>query len=120
MSAGQHDIVIEQGASWRLQLEWQDSDEQPIDLTPYKARLQVRKTYADTATLLSLTSTDGSIALGGLAGTIVATATATQTAGLPYRARTYAVWDLELEELATGQVIRLLAGRARIDPEVTR
>lgn len=119
-TAGQYDITIEQGATWRLELTWQDSEGAPIDLTAYTARMQVREAYVSSGTWLSLTSASGGgITLGGAAGTVVITATAEQTAAIPVRGNVQAVWDLELAQ--SGEpVVRLLSGIAYITPEVTR
>ena len=119
-TAGQHDITIEQGATWRLQLTWQDSLGNPIDLTHYTARMQVREAYVSSGTWLSLTSAEGGgITLGGTSGTIIITATATQTAAIPVRGNVQGVWDLELVQ-NNEPVVRLIAGAAFISPEVTR
>jgi len=77
--------------------------------------MQVRATIDNASTLLSLTTENGGIALGGAAGTITVTATATQTAAVA--AGCY-VYDLEM---VTGAVVtRLVQGQFTVDAEVTR
>lgn len=117
MAAGQVDITIEQGADLDLVITWTDSEGEPIDLTGATARMQVRRTHADAAKLLDIPAAEGSITLGGVAGTITINVPAADTEGLP--APVKAVYDLEIVE-AGGAVRRVVEGFARITPEVTR
>jgi len=116
MAAAQYDITIEQGATFRLDLVWRDSNNNPVDLNGYSARMQVRASYTDSVVQLNLTSSNGAIVLGGALGTIVVTGAATATDDIPIRA---GVYDLELEA-SDGTVTRLVQGKVRISPEVTR
>lgn len=115
MAAGKRDIYIEQGATFRLNLLWKDSLGNPVNLTGYSARMQVRRAYNNPYTLLSLTSSDGTITLGGSLGTIVVDGPALLTEEMSSRV---GVYDLELES-ADGTVTRLLEGKVTISPEVT-
>ena len=117
MTAGIYDTEIEQGATLNISVTWKDSNSTPINLTGYTARSQFRPTYQATTTVLSLTTENGGIALGGTAGTIQLTASATTTAALT--APSNGVWDLELVS-AGGTVTRLLQGGYRVTPEATR
>ena len=116
MTAATHDITIEQGATFRLNLEWKDSNNVAVDLTAYSARMQVRASYSDPQVQLNLTTQNGAIVLGGSLGTINVTAAATLTDDIAIRA---GVYDLELEA-ADGTVTRLVQGKVTIKPEVTR
>ena len=40
-----HNIRIEQGATWRLEVGWEDESGSPIDLTGWSARMQVREEH---------------------------------------------------------------------------
>ena len=111
-----YDLEIKQGATLSLTATWKDSTGAAINLTGYTARMQVRSAYDATSTILSLTSSSG-ITLGGSAGTIAITASATVTAALT--APWSGVWDLELVS-GGGVVTRLLEGAATVSPEVTR
>lgn len=117
MTAGIYDTTIEQGATLSIAVTWKDSNSTPVNLTGYTARSQFRQTYESSSTVLSLTTENGGIALGGTAGTIQLTASATTTAGLTAPAN--GVWDLELVSGA-GVVTRLLQGAYQITPEATR
>lgn len=116
MAAATHNILIEQGATFQLNLVWKDSGGTPINLTGYTARMQVRRKYSDPVILLNFTTENGAIVLGGALGTIVVTGLATLTDDLPAKP---CVYDLELIS-ASGFVTRLIEGAATITPEVTR
>jgi len=111
-----YDLEIKQGATLSLTATWKDSAGTAVNLTGYTARLQVRATYDSSSTILSLTSAAG-ITLGGAAGTIAITASATTTAALT--APFSGVYDLELVS-GGGEVTRLLEGTATVSPEASR
>lgn len=115
MPAGKQDIYIESGATWSLTFTWRDSNGNPINLTGYSARMQIRPGVEAEATIASLTDGSG-LTLGGAAGTIVATLSATATAAIT---ATTGVYDLELQD-GDGVVTRLVEGAVTISPEVTR
>jgi hypothetical protein len=115
MAAGSLNFTIEQGATFNLLLTWK-IDGTPVNITNWTARLAARVDVEDSEIILSLTTSNGGITLGGAAGTISLNQTATQTALLP--AGTY-VYDLELISGA-GAVTRLVQGELNISPEVTR
>lgn len=114
MAAGRYAFVIEQGATWDQTLTWTIDDE-PVDLTGYSARMQVRQQVASPTPVLSLTDEDG-IELGGEDGTIRLSRSAAQTAALPAGSFVY---DLEVVS-GGGVVTRLIEGGFRVKPEVTR
>ena len=116
MSAATLDFNIEQGATFSHRLEWKDSREQPIDLTGYTARMQVRAKKSSDTVLVELTTANGRITLGGANGTIDLKIEATVTAGFNW---TKGVYDLELESGA-GFVTRLVEGNVTVLLEVTR
>ena len=116
MAAAIHNITIEQGATFVFNLTWKDSLGSPVDLTGYKARMQVRTKHSAPVALLDLSTDEGSITLGGATGQINCRAEATETTGMPAKT---GVYDLELEDI-TGFVTRLVEGEATITPEVTR
>ena len=115
MAAGTLDFTIEQGATFNLLLTWKINGT-AVNLTNYTARLAARVDVEDTEVILSLTTSNGGITLGGTLGTISLDQTATQTTLLP--AGTY-VYDLELIA-GSGTVTRLVQGELLISAEVTR
>lgn len=117
MTAGIQNLVIEQGATFTKVLTWKDSANVAIDLTAYTARMQARATIAAATTIFSLTSSPAAgITLGGAAGTITITLTATETAAITADT---AYYDIELED-GSGVVTRLLQGEIEFSKEVTR
>lgn len=113
-----HNIRIEQGATWRLEVGWEDESGSPIDLTGWSARMQVREEHASAAPLVSLTSLPGEgLTIDGPEGLVTIVIPASVTEAIP--APVEAVYDLEVQGPA-GEVERLLFGCADIDPEVTR
>ena len=115
MPAGQYDITCDQGATFSRVITWKNSNGTPIDLTNYTARMQVRSNYPSNTVILSLTTENSGIALGGVLGTITLAATATATAAIA--ANEY-VYDLEL--ITGSNVTRVVEGSFTVTPEVTR
>lgn len=116
MSAGIHHISIEQGATFTQVMTWKISNA-AVNLTGYTARLKARSTVSSrTIPSVSLTSAaGGNISLGGAAGTITISLSATETAALNPGKYTY---DLELQS-SGGVVTRLLKGNLTVVAEVT-
>lgn len=112
-----YNLEIQQGATLSLVATWKDSAGTAVNLGGYSARMNVRETYSSATAILTLTTENGGITLGGAAGTITLAATATATAALT--APFSGVYDLELVSGA-GVVTRLLEGVATVSPEVTR
>lgn len=114
--AGTYDMVVDQGATLSRTITWKDSAKNPIDLTGYSARMQVRANVTATTTVIELTTANSRIALGGVAGTVTLTVSAADTAAVP--AGRY-VYDLELVS-GSGVVNRLIMGNFVVRAEVTR
>ena len=109
------DLCIPQGATFSRVIRYsKDGDE--VNLTGFTARMQIRPTAASATTTLSLTTENTRIALGGVAGTITLSISATDTAAIT--AGRY-VYDLELVS-AGGIVTRLLQGVVTVSANVTR
>lgn len=115
MAAGRYDLKIEQGATFELSVGWVDPDGAPNTLVGFTARMMIRVDYKSSTPLLSLTGGAG-LTLGGAAGTIDIEISDEDTADLP---AVVGVWDLEVESPG-GKVTRLVQGKAKISPEVTR
>lgn len=116
MTAGTHNITVEQGATFTLSAVYKDSAGAVVDLTGYTARMQIRKRKSTTTTLSDSTTANGEIAITALSGLVVVTIPAATTAD--FEGKT-AFYDLELED-AAGTVTRLLEGVVTISKEVTR
>lgn len=114
--AGTYNIKCEQGATFARVLNWRNADGSPISIVGYSAKMQVRESKAATAVVLELSSANGGITLGGAAGTITLSATATSTTALAIGSYVY---DLELTG-PDGVVTRLIEGAFLVDGEVTK
>jgi hypothetical protein len=120
MSAGIHNIIIEQGATFNQTYTWK-IDANAVNLAGYTARMQVRgngsgKTWIQDQVVSLTSATGGGITLGGAAGTIAVAISATTTAALLPGKYFY---DLELQS-DNGTVTRLLKGTCTVSAEVTR
>ena len=128
MPAGKYDITAEQGSTFGLNMNYKDDDDNPISLTGYNARMQVRRSQTTSLILLSgdahnpgdtnitLKVEDPGAALptGNVQVDILAGTLSSIPAGNH-------VYDIELITGGTGtSVTRLLEGRFIVTPEVTR
>jgi hypothetical protein len=115
-----HPIKIIQGATLRDVTTWKTgattATALPVDLTGCTARMQIRSKIDSADILVSLTTENGGISLGGALGTVTIVMTATATAALTWKS---GVYDLEIV-FGSGDVRRLLAGSVSVSPEVTR
>lgn len=113
-----YNISCDQGATLRRVVTWTDEADNPVDLTGYTARMHVRETVDATETVLECTTENGRVVLGGAAGTIeiVVEASAMEAITAPFTYR----YDLELAVGATPDVVRLIEGKFKVSPEVTR
>jgi hypothetical protein len=115
-----YNVVIDQGADWFLNVNYDNPNGTPVNLTGYSAALQLRS-YPDAPTaVLSLTSaTNGGITITALTGLVAIHATATQTRAIDEGTYYY---DLEITSPATPSAIvtRLIQGQAVVSAEVTR
>lgn len=123
--AQEYDINVKQGATYALVLTIKDPNDDPIDLTGYEFRGQVRTSTSDP-TVQANFEFEIQPQTGGTLGKVTATLTATETAGItlpennrPTRKITTMIYDIE-SETVDGEVTRWLEGAALISPEVTR
>lgn len=130
MAAGKYTFIIEQGATLDFEIRYTDSSNNPVDLTGYWGRMQVRPTVESETVHLTLSSSllpdgtglnfsgsDGSTPLAsGSIGVFVAACTSSL---LTFNE---AFYDLELYsgDPSCPRVIRLLEGKVRLSKQVTR
>ena len=131
MSAGRYPIYIEQGASLDFEVQYVDSEGNPVDLSGYSARMQIRPSVASNVAYITLTSNlqaDGTgLNLSGshstkppTSGSIGIFISACSSSVLNFAD---AVYDLELAvpyEGGCDYVTRLIQGPVRLSQEVTR
>lgn len=114
MIPGKYNIVCPQGSTYVQQFTY-SIDNDPVDLTGYDARMQVREKYVSKTAIVSL-DTDSGITLGGASGTIDVEISSGVTELIV--AKDY-VYDLELIS-PSNTVTRLIEGKFIVTPEVTR
>lgn len=118
------DICFEQGAVFDVTLTWREKapPQTPIDLTGFSARMKVVFDQGETTEVLVLTLTTGNgrIILGGTAGTIRLLVDASDTEALDPDEFENTCYDLELVPgVLTEEVRRLVEGNARLKTEKT-
>lgn len=126
MPAAKHDLYIEQGATYRRRLVFREADEldengevvpgQPIDLSGYSARMQVRRTQQGAVAIALNSTLDGGLHIDGPLGQIDIHMTDEQTDVLTPKT---ALYDIEIES-PTGDVTRLMQGKITVDPNITQ
>ena len=131
MAAGKYNFVIEQGATTDFEVQYTDSLGNPVDLTDYTGRMQIRSTYAqDSGTLfLTLSSSLASDGTGlNFSGSNGSTPPTSGSIGIYIAACTSsaltfneAKYDLEIYS-GSGHcpyTVRLLEGNVKLSKEVT-
>jgi DNA/RNA endonuclease YhcR with UshA esterase domain len=114
MTPGKYNMICPQGATFAKQLTYA-IDGDPVDLTTYTARMQVREKHTSKTIVVNLTTENDGIVLGDETGTIDLYISDEATSAIT--AKDY-VYDLEL--ISSGEVYRLLEGKFIVTPEVTR
>jgi len=131
MAAGRYSFVIEQGATTDFEIQYKDSNNNPIDLSDYTGRLQIRSTFAQDSGVLFLTlsssrNPDGTgLNFSGSNGTTPPTSgsigifiAACTSSALTFNEAKY---DLEIYS-GSGHcpfTVRLLEGNVKLSKEVT-
>lgn len=115
MSAGKYNIKIEEGANFATTITWKE-DDTAIDITGYTGRMYIRKNGVDGAIILELTTENGRMVLGGVAGTIELSIDAADTVDLAFGS---GVYDLELIN-GSGFVTRIIQGLVAYNRNVTQ
>lgn len=128
MAAGKYHLIIEQGATLNLEIQYKDSAGVPVDLTGYSGKMQIRSDYADNnpttyITLSSSLAADGTgLNFSGSNGTTPPTS---GSIGIYISAASSSVFTFDTAkydlEIASGSVVtRLLQGDVKLQKEVTR
>jgi len=121
-TAGIHNLLCDQGATFRKTLTMFQSDGTTVvDLTGYSARMKIKDEVGGTLIKSLTSSSGGGLTIGGSSGNatngeIDIQISATDTAS--FSAPLDAVYDLEIQS-NTGVVDRVLQGKFIINPEVT-
>ena len=126
MAAGKYSFVIEQGATLNLELQYKDVNGNPIDLTGYGGKMQIRPEVNSPTAYITLSSSlqpDGTgLNFSGSNGTTPPTSgsigmyiSAISSSALDFN---QAVYDLEIYTGNT--VFRILEGQVKLSLNVTR
>ena len=112
------DINNDQGSTYTDTITLKNIDDTPFDLTDWSIRASLRRNVAaSTATSFTCTKTDAANGEFTMGLTSVQTAALTAQNYMP----TIYVYDVEIYNAdETPIVYRVLRGRAKVEPEVTR
>ena len=128
MAAGRYSFVIEQGTTTNFEIQYKDSNNNPVDLTGYSGKMMIRPNYADDnpttyAILSSSLAADGTgLDFSGSNGSTPPTSgsigiyiSAVSSSNFTFNTARY---DLEI---TLGSVVtRILEGQVNLSQEVTR
>lgn len=128
MAAGKYNFTIEQGTTVNFEIAYTDSNDNPIDLTNYVGRMQLKDKVGGSTTYITLSSSladDGTgLNFSGSegtnppsSGTIGVYISAYSSSLLNFNKAAY---DLEIATKETYPVVtRVLEGNVTLDKEVT-
>jgi len=127
MSAGKYSFVIEQGATVNFEIQYRDSSNNPIDLTNYSGRMQLKSGYADNnpttyITLSSSLATDGTgLNFSGSNGSTPPTSGSIgiYISAASSSALTFSTAYYDLEIYSGSVATRLIEGQVRLSQQVT-
>ena len=126
MAAGRYSFTIEQGSTLNLEIQYKDGDSNPVNLSGYGGRMQLRSAVDSSIIIIALSSSlqaDGTgLNFSGSNGTTPPSSgsigiyvSAASSSALNF---TTAVYDLEIY---SGSVVnRILEGQVQLSKEVTR
>jgi hypothetical protein len=128
MAAGKYSFIIEQGTTINFEIQYKDSNNDPVNLTGYSGKMQLKSSYADNSPTIYLTlSSSRNIDGTGLnfsgsnnstpptSGSIGIYISAASSSLLTFNS---AYYDLEIS--SGSAVTRLLEGQVKLSQEVTR
>lgn len=128
MAAGKYSFIIEQGSTVNFEIQYKDSNNNPVNLTGYSGKMMIRSNYADQnpttyAILSSSLAVDGTgLNFSGSNGNTPPTSgsigiyiSAASSSAFTFNTARY---DLEI---TSGSVVtRILEGQVNLSQEVTR
>lgn len=129
MAAGRYSFVLEQGTTVDFEIQYKDSSSNPIDLSGYSARMQVRPQIDSETVFLTLSSSLNNDGTGlNLSGSNGSTSLSSGSIGIYISSCTSSLLDFDTAfydlEIYSGSncpyTVRLLEGQIRLSKEVTR
>jgi hypothetical protein len=127
MPAGKYSLLIEQGTTLDIELQYRDSSDTPIDLTGYSGKMQIKNSYADTATVTYATLSSDILPDGtglNFSGSSGDNPPISGTIGVFISAATSSNFNFDTAyydiEITTGSIVtRLLQGTIALSKQVT-
>ena len=112
------DIIIDQGSTYSDTITLKNIDDTPFDLTDWSIRASLRRSVASSdSTEFTCTKTDAANGVFTIGLTSIQTAALTAQNYMP----TIYVYDVEIYNTDSPPLVyRVLRGRAKVEPEVTR
>jgi hypothetical protein len=126
MSAGRYSFTIEQGSTLNLELQYKDANGNPINLSDYSGRMQIRPSIASTTVYITLSSSLAADGTGlNFSGSNGATPPSSGSIGVYISAAsssllTFDMGVYDLEICSGSYVNRILEGQIKLSKEVTR
>lgn len=128
MAAGKYHLILEQGATLNLEIQYKDSTNTPVDITGYTGRMQIRSDYADNNPITYITLSSSLAADGtglNFSGSNGNTPLSSGSIGIFISAASSSAFTFDTAkydlELVSGSVVtRLLQGDVKLLKEVTR
>jgi hypothetical protein len=126
MSAGRYSFTIEQGSTLNLELQYKDANGNPIDLTGYGGKMQIRQAVTSPTAYITLSSSLEADGTGlNFSGSNSQTSPSSGSIGLFISAESSSmlnfstgVYDLEIT--SGSFVTRILEGQVKLSLNVTR
>ena len=117
MAAANYNLVIEKGTTFKQKFIWkQKATGEPVDLTGYTAKMQIRPTERNHKIIIELSTANSKIAITPLLGEIEIALQDEDTVSI---VETEGVYDL-LMMPSNGDVIKLVRGKVTLHDVVTR
>ena len=127
MAAGKYNFTIEQGTTVNFEIQYKDSSNNPVDLTDYSGRMQLKSGYANSnpTTYLTLSSSLNDDGTGlNFSGSNGSTPPTSGSIGIYISAAsssalTFDTAYYDLEIYSGSAATRLIEGQVRISKQVT-
>lgn len=126
MAAGRYSFTIEQGATLNLELQYKDASGNPIDLTDYSGRMQIRPSVSSPTVYISLSSSLQPDGTGlNFSGSNGMTPPSSGSIGIYISADSSSMLNFDTGiydlEIASGSFVsRILEGQVKLSLNVTR
>ena len=115
MPTKRYDITVNQGASFKLNVQANNSDGTVMDLTGYTAHMQVRPTKESATVLMEATTSNGTITINAPGGIVLINVGGDVTAPMTWNT---GYWDLKIQS-SSSNILRIVEGYASLSKEVT-